>query len=40
MTQATTSGSSGETARNALAALREQIATVVVGQDSVVSGLV
>ncbi|MBE5469922.1 putative regulatory protein [Mycobacteroides abscessus subsp. massiliense] len=40
MTQATTTGSSGETARNALAALREQIATVVVGQDSVVSGLV
>lgn len=40
MTQATTTGSSGETARNALAALREQIAIVVVGQDSVVSGLV
>lgn len=40
MTQATTTGNSEDAARNALAALREQIATVVVGQDSVVSGLV
>ncbi|MBA0047656.1 MoxR family ATPase [Mycobacteroides sp. LB1] len=40
MTHATSTGDSEDTARNALAALRQQIATVVVGQDSVVSGLV